>query len=417
MRIPLAERIRPTNLDEIVGQRNLVSKGKPLRNIIESGNAINMIFYGPPGIGKTTIARIAANKSGMNFKILNCTSVSSNDIKEIINSSQTLSFSKGTLLYLDEIQYLNKKQQQTLLESMEDGSITVIAATTENPVFSVYSSILSRCIIFEFSQIEANDIYTMLERAILFLELETGQKISCNKEILNKIAHLSNGDVRKSINILETCILATPGRKNNKVIDEKIVNDISQKSLYYNDKSGDSHYDLLSALQKSMRGSDPDASIYYLSLLLKSGELISACRRILVCACEDVGLANPQIIPIVKACTDIAIQVGMPEARIPLSDAVITICISPKSNSAYKAISSAFEEIEKGSIATVPLHLKNVSLTNIKNNYQYPHEFPNNWVKQTYLPNKLNKNKFYIAGNNKNEQAFKEYWRKIKNED
>lgn len=419
MHVPLAEKVRPLCLDEVVGQGNLISEGRPLRNIIESGRLVNMIFYGPPGTGKTTVAKIAAQKSKMDFKILNCTSASSNDIKETISASQTLSFCGGVLLYLDEIQYLNKKQQQVLLEFIENGSVTLIGSTTENPTFSVYSAILSRCILFEFFPVKPVDVIGALKRALVILEKESLKKFSCSEKVLEKIAYLCGGDVRKSVNILEACALSTLSEPNGTealTIGEKLLNSVCQKCVCYSDKSGDGHYDLLSAFQKSMRGSDADAAVYYLSLLLKAGEISSACRRLMVCACEDVGLAYPQIIPIVKSCTDIALSVGMPEARIPLSDAVILVCLSPKSNSAYNAVNSAFADIEKGIVEPVPEHLKNrnvgASTNNVK--YVYPHEFENHWVNQDYMPKNLKGRRYYIPSMNKNEQAFNEYWRRVK---
>lgn len=424
MYIPLAEKIRPKTLNDIVGQHHLLDKNMPLRNLIESKNIVNMIFYGPPGTGKTSVSKIAAKSSGMDFKMLNCTSITSADIKNIIDNSQNILFPGGTLLYLDEIQYLNKKQQQVLLEAMENGSIKIIASTTENPYFSVYNAILSRCIIFEFKMVSYKDINNAVKRAILLLENELSETIDCPDDVITKLSKLGGGDVRKSINVLDACILSSKTQNGIRKITTELVSNISQNPIISHDKSGDSHYDLLSAFQKSMRGSDPNASVYYLARLLDAGEILSVCRRLMVCACEDVGLAYPQIIPIVKSCVDIAMQVGMPEARIPLADAVILVSISPKSNSAYIAINKAQEELRKGNIFSVPRHLQNVHCdetvanTDEKNRktYIYPHDFPNHWIKQEYLPYELKDRLYYKPSYNKNENSFSEYWRKIKDE-
>ena len=421
MYIPLAERVRPLTLDEIVGQKHILGKGMPLKAILESKHLVNMIFYGPPGTGKTTAAKIAAKNSGMNFKILNCTTLDTSDIKDLISQSESNLFYSGVLLYLDEIQYLNKRQQQPLLEAMENGKVKVIASTTENPYFSIYNAMLSRCTIFEFKPVPSGDIICALKKAIKKYELETSEKISCSDEAMRILGELSGGDVRKAINTLETCILSSKSVNGAKQISKDLVLNVLNKTSASYGKSGDYHYDLLSAFQKSMRGSDADAAIYYLAQLLEFGELQSICRRLLVCACEDVGLAYPQIIPIVKSSVDIALQVGMPEARIPLSDAVILVCLSPKSNSAYNAINKAQNDIKSGKIFRVPRHLQNVHCDGFgeKSNmpkYIYPHDFSNHWANQQYLPDKLKNTLYYIPGENKTEQGFCSYWRKIKNE-
>lgn len=420
MYIPLAEKVRPQNLDDIVGQDNILSKGMPLRNLIESRNLINMIFYGPPGTGKTTVAKIAAKNSDMDFKILNCTSLATSDIKNLLTQPTNTLFSSGVLLYLDEIQYLNKKQQQTLLETMENGTVRVIASTTENPYFSIYNAILSRCLVFEFKPVSDKNIESMLKRVIDLYEKETVEKIGCSYEAIKALGKLVGGDVRKAINTLEACILCSKSEDGTKKITKELVLNILNKPLLSYEKDGDSHYNLLSAFQKSMRGSDPDAAIYYLAKLLEFGELQSICRRLLVCACEDVGLAYPHIIPIVKSAVDIAFQVGMPEAKIPLSDAVILVCISPKSNSAYSSINRAQEDIKNSKCFEIPRHLKNTHCDSSgeKQNllpYTYPHDFPNHWVKQNYLPEELTGTSYYTPGDNKTEQSFYSYWRKIKN--
>jgi ATPase related to the helicase subunit of the Holliday junction resolvase len=423
MYIPLAERVRPQKIDEILGQQHILAQGKILRNLIESKKLVNMIFYGPPGTGKTTVAKIAAENSGMSFKALNCTSLSTADIKDVINNSIDIFSPNGTLLYLDEIQYLNKKQQQILLESMENGLVTVIASTTENPYFSVYNAVLSRCVVFEFKSVSHNDINHAVRRALNLYSEDTGEKIECEDKIIEEISKITGGDVRKAINFLDTCLLGAKMQNGTKKITEDLTQSLFGNFNLSYEKSGDNHYDLLSAFQKSMRGSDPDAAIYYLAMLLEFKDLTAICRRLMVCACEDVGLSYPQIIPIVKSAVDIANQVGMPEARIPLADAVILVSLSPKSNSAYNAINSAQRDIKSGKIFGVPRHLQNVHCdgkeepgASINNEYIYPHAYPYHWVKQDYLPKGMKNTKYYEYGANKTEEAFKAYWRKIKDE-
>lgn len=423
MYIPLAERVRPQKISEILGQNHIIAPGKILWNLIESKKIVNMIFYGPPGTGKTTVAKIAAKNSGMSFKALNCPSIGTSDIKEVINSSVDIFSPNGTLLYLDEIQYLNKKQQQILLESMENGLVTVIASTTENPYFSVYNAVLSRCIVFEFKSVSHSDINHAVRRALELYSEDTGEKIECSDKIIEKFAKATGGDIRKALNFLDTCLLAVKLENGVKKITSNLIESLLGNFNLNYEKNGDRHYDLLSAFQKSMRGSDPDAAIYYLALLLEFKDLNSICRRLMVCACEDVGLSYPQVIPIVKSAVDIANQVGMPEARIPLADAVILVCLSPKSNSAYNAINSAQRDIKSGKIFEVPRPLQNVHCDGkegqesfIDKAYVYPHDFPYNWVNQTYLPENIKNIKYYEYGTNKTEQSFKAYWGKIKDE-
>lgn len=417
---PLAQRIRPMSLNEMVGQPHILGKNGLLSKIEKSAQTPNMIFYGPPGTGKTTAAEIIASKCGKKFYKLNATTASLSDIKNIISQLNPIIAPNGALLYLDEIQYFNKKQQQSLLEFLENGKLTMIASTTENPYFYIYNAILSRCQVFEFKKIEKEEIKKALKRGVKFLEQEENIKIKVSNEALDKIANISNGDVRKSLNILEICSNTTNLKNGTKNITyDSVLKLLEENSFGTYNKTGDDHYDLLSAFQKSLRGSDPDAAIYYLAKLLQAGEIISVCRRLSVCACEDVGLAYPQLIPIVKSCIDIAMQVGMPEARIPLADAVIAVAVAPKSNSAYQAINNAFDDIAKGKDYAIPRHLQNIHCDSTESqniqSYIYPHEYKNHWVKQQYLPNEIKNKKYYYAQPNKNETAFANYWKKIKN--
>jgi len=419
MSAPLADRLRPESLDDIVGQKHLLGEGKPLRRIIESGTIPNLIFYGPSGVGKTTLATYIAKLTNRTFKKLNGTTASTADIKEIFASLDTFMGMNGILLYLDEIQYFNKKQQQTLLEYIENGKITLIASTTENPYFYVYNAILSRSTVFEFKSVEADEIKKAVLRAVKILEKELDTPIEIDENSVNHIAFACGGDVRKAMNSVELSVLSSPITDGKRVVDYETVDALTQRSSMRYDKDGDEHYDILSAYQKSMRGSDPDAALHYLARLLEVGDLPSACRRLMVCACEDVGLAYPQLIPIVKSCVDIALQVGLPEARIPLADAVIMVCNAPKSNSAYNAIASATADIKAGKIGPIPRHLQNMHYDGEDNQnkgqfYNYPHDYPNHYVKQQYLPDVLKDAVYYEYGDNKNEQSFKTYWDKIK---
>lgn len=419
MNRPLADRIRPQTLDEISGQKHLIGKNMPLRNIIESGKIPNMIFYGPSGVGKTTLASIIANQTNMTLRKLNGTTASTADIKDIVSELSGFSGLNGILLYLDEIQYFNKKQQQTLLEFIENGSITLIASTTENPYFYVYGAILSRSTVFEFKRVEKDDVLGTIERAYNILSEESEEKIELENGVAEHIAYGCGGDVRKAVNAVELSVLSTYAADGIKHITLETVKSLTQMSAAKYDREGDEHYDLLSAFQKSMRGSDANAAVHYLARLLEAGDLPSVCRRLTVCACEDVGLAYPQIIPIVKSAVDIALMVGLPEARIPLADAVILVCSAPKSNSAYMAINSAMEDIKAGKTGAVPRQLQNKHYdgadAKVKGQvYLYPHDYKNHWIEQQYLPDVIKDTKYYIPAENKNEQAFAEYWRKVK---
>ena len=419
MSSPLADRLRPQSLEDIVGQKHLLSKDKPLRRIIESGHIPNLIFYGPSGVGKTTLASYIAKRTNRTFKKLNGTTASTSDIKEIFASLDTFEGINGILLYLDEIQYLNKKQQQTLLEYIENGKITLIASTTENPYFYVYNAILSRSTVFEFKSVDKDEIKKAVLRAISVLEDEYQKEIVISDEAVNHISFACGGDVRKSLNAVELSVLSGVTEDDRIIVSDECVRDLTQKSANRYDKDGDEHYDIVSAYQKSMRGSDPDAALHYLSRLLDAGDLMSACRRLLVCACEDVGLAYPQIMPIVKSCVDIALQVGLPEAKLPLADAVIMVALAPKSNSAHDAIAAAMSDVQNGKGGPIPRQLQNMHYDGEDNrnkgqHYLYPHDFPNHYTYQQYLPDALKGVKYYEFGDNKTEQAFKAYWDKIK---
>ena len=419
MNAPLAERLRPKTVDEMVGQGHLLSKGKALRNIIESGELPSLVFYGPSGVGKTTLASIIASTTKRKFCKLNGTSASTADIKAIAASLDTLETPNGVLLYLDEIQYFTKKQQQTLLDYIERGSITLIASTTENPYFYIHNAILSRSTVFEFKSVTPSEIVPAVKRAFSFLEKEKGVEIEVDDEVLKIISFSCGGDVRKAMNAAELCVLGSIPENGKLVVTAERARELSQKSAMKYDRDGDEHYDILSAFQKSMRGSDPDAALHYLARLLEAGDLPSATRRLMVCACEDVGLAYPMIIPIVKAAVDAALMVGLPEARIPLADAVVLVCNSPKSNSAYLAYDAAEADIKKGNSGPIPRTLQNKHYDGEDNPnkgqfYKYPHEFENHYVPQQYLPDAIKRCRYYFFGDNKIEQAAREYWQKVK---
>ncbi len=420
MAAPLADRMRPETLEDIVGQKHLLAPGKALRNIIESGRIPNLIFYGPSGVGKTTLASIIARRTDMRLHKLNGTTASTADIKAVVEEVDTLAGVGGILLYLDEIQYFNKKQQQTLLEHIENGNITLIASTTENPYFYVYGAILSRSTVFEFKAVEREEVERAVERAFRFLEAEQGSPIATEPEVAAHIASACGGDVRKAINAVELCVLATPpDAQSVRTVTLDTARQLAQRSALRYDREGDEHYDIISAYQKSMRGSDPDAAIHYLARLLEAGDLPSACRRLMVCACEDVGLAYPMIIPIVKAAVDAAMQVGLPEACLPLADAVVLVATAPKSNSAHNAVLAAMEDVRQGRSGPIPRQLQNKHFDGEDSQrkgqfYLYPHDFPDHWTQQQYLPDILKDTVYYIPGDNKNEQAFAAYWNKIK---
>ena len=408
---PLADLLRPTSLKDMVGQHHLLDKGTVFRNVIESKKVPNMVFYGPPGIGKTTMANIIASNTKMTLYKLNGTTASTEDIKEIINDVNSVLTQNGILLYLDEIQYLNKKQQQSLLEFVESGSITLIASTTENPYFYIYPALLSRCTVFEFKALNVDDIKEGLKKA----SKKTG--FGFDKQSLDALAISANGDMRKALNNYE--FLCNSLLKGEETITIDKVNELINKANISYDRSEDHHYDNLSAFMKSLRGSDPDAAVFYLAKLLEGGDLVAACRRLLCSASEDVGLAYPQIIPIVKACVDSALQLGMPEARLPLSNAAILIATAPKSNSSLLAIDEAIKDIHDGKGVGVPRQLQNTHYDGedalVKGqNYKYPHDYPNHYVKQQYLPDDLKNRKYYKYGDNKMEKTNQEYWKNIK---
>lgn len=410
MEKPLADALRPEKLEDVVGQHHLLDDGRLFRKVITSSKVPNMIFYGPPGVGKTTIANIIAKNSNMRLYKLNGTTASIDDVKRIIDEVHSLFSQNGILLYLDEIQYLNKKQQQSLLEFVENGDITLIASTTENPYFYIYPALLSRCNVFEFKALESKDIKDGLIKAQKVLD------VKINEDALDKLSISANGDMRKALNNLEFLQL---GLGKKKEIDIEMVDQLINKANISYDRSEDHHFDNLSALMKSLRGSDPDAAIFYLAKMLEAGDLIAAARRLLCSANEDVGLAYPQIIPIVKAAVDTALQLGMPEAYLPLSNATILIATSPKSNSSCLAYLAAKKDINDGKGLNVPRQLQNTHYdgkdAKVKGqNYKYPHDYAHHWVKQQYLPDDVKDHVYYRYGENKIEQANKEYWEKIK---
>ena len=420
MPAPLAERLRPQSLGDMVGQPHLLGPGRALRRIAESGELPNLIFYGPSGVGKTTLARIIARQTDRLFTSLNGTTAGTADIKQAIAGSDTLLGQNGVLLYLDEIQYFNKKQQQTLLECIENGAVTLIASTTENPYFYVYNAILSRSTVFEFKPLTPDQIIPAVERAFRFLREEKGEEIEVEPGAAQWIAQACGGDVRKAINAAELCFLsASPGQP--RVVTLDLAKELTQRSALRYDKEGEEHYDIVSAFQKSMRGSDPDAALHYLARLLEAGDLPSAMRRLMVTACEDVGLAWPQIIPIVKAACDAALMVGLPEARIPLADAVVLVATVPKSNTGLLGYEAAAADIRAGKSGPIPRQLQNKHFDGADNarpgqNYLYAHDFPGHWVRQQYLPDALAGAVYYSYGDNKNEQAARAYWERIKGE-
>lgn len=424
MSTPLADRIRPQNIDMVVGQKHLLGDGKLLGNIIRKGETPNMIFYGPSGVGKTTVANIISKNTGKKLYRLNATTASVSDVRNIIDSLDSFLTMNGVLLYLDEIQHFNKKQQQSLLEFMENGKITLIASTTENPYFYIYNAVLSRSVVFEFKPIEASEVKKALERGIEILSNDEFKNYDFNvtDDALEHMSEMAGGDVRKAINSLEIAAMsATPDKDSKITIDLPIAEQATQRKTIKYDKSGDSHYDILSAFQKSIRGSDPDAGLHYLARLISGGDLPIICRRLLVIAAEDIGLAYPQAISIVKACVDSALQLGFPEARIPLAEAVILLATAPKSNSAICGIDAAMADIESMDVGEIPEHLKDSHYGGAEKlghgiNYKYPHSFPNNYVKQDYLPQNIRNRIYYNYGDNKTERLAREYWQAIKKE-
>ena len=422
MQRPLADEIRPKTLDEVVGQKHLLAPGAVLRRLIERGTDANMVFYGPSGTGKTTIANIIAQRTNKTLYRLNATTASLQDVKDICADVGTLMAPGGVLLYLDEIQYFNKKQQQSLLEFMENGSLTLIASTTENPYFYVYSALLSRSTVFEFKAVSPEETASAVLRALQVEQQRSTLPLSWEEGLPLQIATAAGGDVRKAINAVELlCQAAEPTPDGKLMLTSKDALQVSQRSAMRYDRDGDAHYDILSALQKSIRGSDPDAAVHYLGRLLEAGDLLSPCRRLLVIAAEDIGLAYPQAIVVTKACVDAAVQLGLPEARLPLAEAAVLLATAPKSNTAHNAIIAAMADLKKGKTGEIPRHLQNVhadtSGQEREQGYLYPHDFPHRWVKQQYLPDALQGVHYYEWGDNKTEQAARTYWEKIKGSD
>ena len=413
--MPLADRIRPSTLDEVVGQRHILAQGKPLYNIISRGKIPNMIFYGPSGVGKTTVANIIAQKTSMSLYRLNGTQASTSDIKDVVANLGTFGAAGGILLFLDEIQYLNKKQQQTLLEYIESGEITLIASTTENPYFYVYSAVLSRCTVFEFKQVTAEDILPAVERAFRLMGEEMHTQFTLEEGVVSHIAYGCGGDVRKAANTVELCCLSSEGD----TVTMETAKLLTQKSSMNYDRDGDLHYDILSGLQKSIRGSDENAALHYAARLLAAGDITSLCRRLLVIASEDIGLAYSNGAILTRSCVESARELGLPEAAIPLSHAVVALATAPKSNASYLAYAAASADVAAGKGSTPPRALQNVHFDGLNSeekgqNYKYPHDYPNHYVKQQYLPNDIANAVYYKFGENKNEQIAKLYWEKIK---
>ncbi len=424
---PLADKIRPTTLDDVVGQSHILGRSGLLRRVVDSGLVPNMIFYGPSGTGKTTVASILARKTQRELFKLNATTATTADIREVTSGVNTLMAPGGVLLYLDEIQYFNKKQQQSLLEFLENGSVTLIASTTENPYFAVYNAILSRSTVFEFRPLTAADIRPAVLRAIKIVEHELGRGIVCPDEAVRHISAACGGDVRKAITAVELLTHAALGHPTEPdaepaaplTLTLEDAQSVTQASAQRYDRDGDAHYDILSAFQKSIRGSDPDAGLHYLARLLSAGDLLSACRRLLVIASEDVGLAYPQAVMIVKACVDSALQLGLPEAQLPLGQAVVLLATAPKSNAAAVGIWSAMDDLKNGRTGDVPDHLKDSHYQGAKKlgrgeSYRYAHDFPHHYVKQRYLPLEMGDRRYYTFGDNKVEQAARAYWDMVK---
>ena len=415
---PLADEIRPTSLDEVVGQKHILGKNGLLRRVIESGNVPNLIFYGPSGTGKTTVANIIAQRTNRPLHRLNATTASIADIKEIMGEIGTLLAPEGVLLYLDEIQYFNKKQQQSLLEFMEDGRITLIASTTENPFFAVFGAVLSRSTVFEFKQITAEDALPAVERGISIMEGRLGAQVECEDGVKEHLAWACGGDIRKAMNAIEVLLSSAKRQQGKILVTMEDAQTVAQRSAMRYDREGDAHYDIASALMKSLRGSDPDAALHYLARFLEAGDLITPIRRILCSASEDVGMAYPQAAMIVKALVDNALQLGLPEAQLPLAQAAILLATAPKSNSVYEGIAAARADVRAGKAGDIPRELQNVHADSAglerDQGYRYPHSYPNHWVRQQYLPNELRDACYYRYGDNKQEQAAKRYWDEIK---
>lgn len=421
MTAPLADKIRPKTLADVVGQEHILAEGKPLRRIIESGTVPNMIFYGPSGVGKTTVARIIAENCGMSLYKLNGTNASLADIKDVVADIGTFGSENGILLYLDEIQYLNKKQQQSLLEYIENGDITLIASTTENPYFAVYNAVISRSTVFEFKPVTAAQLVSAIKRAFRIMSEENGYEVIASDDIITKIAYSCGGDVRKAMNTAELAVVCGEPSDGKVTVTTDSLEVLAQRSNMRYDRDGDQHYDILSAFHKSVRGSDENAALHYAARLIEAGDIISLCRRMLCIASEDVGLAYPMAVPIVKACVDSALQLGLPEAKLPIAEAIILMATAPKSNSACMAIDAALEDIRSCDALDFPRHLQNVHYDGkgakvVGQHYLYPHNFPNHYVKQQYLPDALKDHVYYRFGDNKQEQSAMQYRQKLLNE-
>ena len=420
MSAPLADKIRPKTLADVVGQEHILAEGKPLRRIIESGTVPNMIFYGPSGVGKTTVARIIAENCGMSLYKLNGTNASLSDIKDVVADIGTFGSENGILLYLDEIQYLNKKQQQSLLEYIENGDITLIASTTENPYFAVYNAVISRSTVFEFKPVSADQLFPAIRRAFRIISEENGYEILVSDDIIKQIAYSCGGDVRKAMNTAELAVVCGEPADGKVTITKDSLDVLAQRSNMRYDRDGDQHYDILSAFHKSVRGSDENAALHYAARLIEAGDIISLCRRMLCIASEDIGLAYPMAVPIVKACVDSALQLGLPEAKLPIAEAIILMATAPKSNSACMAIDAALEDIRSCDALDFPRHLQNVHYDGkgakvVGQHYLYPHNFPNHYVNQQYLPDALKDRVYYHFGDNKQEQSALQYRQKIIN--
>lgn len=415
---PLADEIRPEELDEVVGQKHILGEDGMLRRIVQSGQIPNMIFYGPSGTGKTTVARIIAKRTNRTLRKLNATTAGISDIKDIISELDTFLTPGGVLLYLDEIQYFNKKQQQSLLEFIEDGRITLIASTTENPYFCVFNAILSRSTVFEFKSVPASEVEGAVRRAIDISAKNMDLTAEAEDEVVSYIATACGGDVRKALNSVELLMSSTPPKNGKIILKAEDAIAISQRSSMHYDRDGDQHFDTVSALMKSLRGSDPDAALHYLARLLEAGDMLGACRRLLCSASEDIGMAYPQAVPIVKACVDTALQLGMPEAKLPLAQACILLATAPKSNSVVTAIDGAMADVRAGKAGGIPRELQNVHADGAgferEQGYKYPHSYPGHWVSQQYLPDEIKNARYYEYGDNKTEQAAKAYWEKVK---
>lgn len=418
---PLADEIRPETLDEVVGQKHILGEGGLLRRIIEGGSIPNLIFYGPSGTGKTTVANLIAKRTNRTLRRLNATTASLSDIKDVIGEVGTLLAPEGVLLYLDEIQYFNKKQQQSLLEVIERGDITLIASTTENPYFYVYNAVLSRSSVFEFKPLSASDLLPAVERGFRLMGERLGAKAKIEDGVSKYIATACGGDCRKAMNAIELLMNAAPRKGKTLTVTLADAQSAAQRSAMRYDREGDDHYDIASALMKSLRGSDPDAALHYLARLIEAGDMMTAIRRLLCSASEDVGMAYPQAVSIVKSCVDSALQLGLPEAQLPLAQAAILLATAPKSNSVVSAIGAARADVKAGKTGEYPRHLQNVHADSAgmerEQGYLYPHDFPGHWVRQQYLPDILLGAQYYVFSDNKNEQAAKQYWEKIKGEE